>query len=141
MAQTIKRQQFDIVFCSDLTRAVESAKLNFYNREIKIKQDKRLRECNYGDFNGQDSKLANYHTHITEKFPNGECLIDVEKRVRSFVKFLKKNYDGQKVAIVCHKAPQLAFNIITNNKTWEQALADDWRIEHKWQPGWKYVIK
>ena len=141
LAKTIKDQYFDIVFCSDLKRAVESAKLNFYNRDIKIKQDKRLRECNYGDYNGQDSKLANYHTHITDKFPNGECLKDVEKRVRSFVEFLKKNYDGKKIAIICHKAPQLALDVILNNKTWQQALADDWRIEHKWQPGWKYVIK
>ena len=141
LAQTIKNEHFDIVFCSDLKRAVESAKLNFYNREIKIKKDKRLRECNYGDYNGKDSKLANYGTHIKEKFPNGECLLDVEKRIRSFINYLKKNYNNKKVAIVCHKAPQLAFDVITNNKTWQQALADDWRIEHNWQPIWKYIIK
>ena len=29
LAHTIKTQHFDVVFCSDLTRAVESAKLNF----------------------------------------------------------------------------------------------------------------
>ena len=26
-----------------------------------------LKKLNYGDYNGQDSKLANYSTHITEK--------------------------------------------------------------------------
>ena len=36
---------------------------------------------------------------------------------------------------------ELKIYVITNNKTWEEALANDWRIEHKWQPGWKYFIK
>lgn len=141
LAKTIKGQHFDIVFCSDLARAVESAKLNFYNREIKIKKDKRLRECNYGDYNGKDSKLADYNSHITQKFPNGECLVDVEKRVHSFINYLKKNYDGKKIAIVAHRAPQLAFDVLTNGVSWEKALANDWRISHNWQPGWKYIIK
>lgn len=141
LAKTIENEHFDVVFCSDLKRAIESAKLNFYNRDIEIIRDARLRECNYGDYNGKDSKLANYHEHISEKFPNGECLIDVEKRIADFLKDLKQNYDGKKVAIVAHKAPQLAIEVLTMGKSWQQALADDWRIEHKWQPGWIYTVK
>ena len=141
LAHTIKDQHFDVVFCSDLTRAVESAKLNFYNRDIDIIRDKRIRECNYGDYNGKDSKLVDYATHIDKQFPNGECLKDVEKRIRDFVDFLKKNFDGKTVAIVAHRAPQLALDVITNNKTWEQALADDWRKTKSWQPGWEYIIQ
>jgi broad specificity phosphatase PhoE len=46
----IKDKKFDVVFCSDLKRAVDSAKLTFEN-EVEIVQDSRLRECNYGKFN------------------------------------------------------------------------------------------
>ena len=60
---------------------------------------------------------------------------------RDFVEFLKKNYDGKTVAIVAHRAPQLALDVITNNKTWEQALADDWRKTKSWQPCWEYIIQ
>ena len=140
LAKTIKNEEFDIVFCSDLKRAVESAKLNFYNRDIEIIKDPRIRECNYGDYNGKDSKLASYSTHIEENFPNGESLLDVEKRIKEFLDDLKANFDGKRVAIVAHKAPQLAIDKITNNKTWEQALADDWRINHDWKPGWEYIL-
>ena len=61
--------------------------------------------------------------------------------MNSFVSYLKENYDNKKVAIVSHKPPQLSFGVITNNKTCEEAIASDWRIDHKWQPGWKYVIE
>jgi len=53
---------------------------------------------------------------------------------------LKNNYDGQSVAIVAHKAPQLALEVLLNGKTWEQAFADDWRKKKAWQPGWNYIL-
>ncbi|MBQ3493820.1 MAG: histidine phosphatase family protein [Clostridia bacterium] len=140
LAQTIKDQHFDIVFCSDLLRAVESAKIDFEGRDINIVQDARLRECNYGDYNGKDSALADYFSHIQTPFPNGESLQDVEKRMKSFVDFLKQNYGGKTVAIVSHKAPQLALDVIVKNKSWQTALKEDWRITHNWQPGWDYEI-
>lgn len=140
LAKTIENEHFDVVFCSDLKRAVESSKLNFYNRDIEIIKDARLRECNYGDFNGQDSKLVNYNEHISKPFPNGESMLDVEKRIKDFLVYLNKNFDGKKVAIVAHRAPQLAIEVLTMGKTWEQALADDWRNTKNWQPGWKYEI-
>lgn len=141
LAETIKDQEFDVVISSDLKRAIDSATINFAGRDIERKTDSRIRECNYGDYDGGDSKLANYETHIYEAFPNGESMQDVEKRIREFVEFLKVNYDGKKVAIVAHKAPQLALNVILNNMTWEDAIANDWRKTGAWQPGWKFVIK
>ena len=49
--------------------------------------------------------------------------------------------DNKTVAIVAHRAPQLAFEVITMNKTWEEAIKDDWRNTKSWQPGWRYEIK
>lgn len=141
LADIIKDEHFDIVFCSDLQRAIDSAHIDFAGRDIDIIIDSRLRECNYGDYNGKDSKLANYFEHITTPFPNGESMMDIEKRIASFLDFLKSNYDGKKVAIVAHKAPQLAIEVLTQGKTWLQALESDWRITKNWQPGWNYVVK
>ncbi len=141
LAKVIANEKFDIVYCSDLKRAVDSAKIDFENRDIKIVQDARLRECNYGDLDGKDSKMVLYFEHIEKAFPNGECLKDVEKRIRSFLDDLKKNYDGQKVAIVAHRAPQLAVEVVLQNKTWQEAIESDWRISKEWKPGWIYEIK
>ena len=42
LIEKIKDQKFDVVFCSDLKRAVESANLTF-SKSVKIIQDKRYR--------------------------------------------------------------------------------------------------
>ena len=138
----VKDKKFDIVFCSDLKRAVHSAELTFKNK-VKIIQDKRLRECNYGKYNAQPSKIVEpmQEENITKRFPDGESYEDIKKRISDFLDFLKKNYDGKSVAIVAHKAPQLALDVLLKNKTWEQAFADDWRKKKVWQPGWEYILK
>ena len=141
LSKTLANQHFDVVLCSDLKRAVDSAKLCF--PKLKINLDKRLRECNYGIYNGKSSDLVEplQEKHITKKFPEGECYEDVKQRIAGFLAFLKKNYDGKHIAIVAHKAPQLALEVLLKKKSWAQAFRDDWRKTKAWQPGWKYVIE
>lgn len=138
-----KGEKFDVVFCSDLQRAHNSAKLTFEG-EVEIVPDARLRECNYGKLNGASSDIVEPMQEeecIEGKFPEGESYEDVKVRVNDFLNFLKTNYDGKRVIIVSHKAPQLALEVLLKNKTWKQALADDWRKTKSWQPGWEYVLK
>lgn len=139
LKEQVDTSKFDVVFCSDLKRAVDSAKLTF-DTQCDIIQDSRLRECNYGEFNGEDSKLVSYDSHIAVAFPNGESLFDVEKRIQDFCRFLLENYDGKHVAIVAHKAPQLALDVITGHISWLDAINKDWRKTKAWQPGWEYII-
>ena len=138
----IKNKKFDFVFCSDLKRAVDSARLTFVVI-VPIIHDNRLRECNYGKYNAQSSAIVEpmQENQITERFPEGESYEDVKKRIADFLEFLKQNYDGKSIAIVAHKAPQLALDVLLKNKTWEQAFAEDWRKRKAWQPGWKYSLK
>lgn len=134
-----KDLQIDILFSSNLDRAVDSANLAFPNIE-KI-QDERLRECNYGDLDGEDKSLVIYEDHILEPFPNGESLKNVENRIKSFIDFLKENYDNKTVGIMAHRATQLAFEVLTKDISWEDAIKNDWRKRGNWQPGWEYHIE
>lgn len=131
--------KFDVMFTSDLKRAIESSNIAFPEYE-KI-TDNRLRECNYGDLDGEHKSLVVYEEHINESFPNGESLKDVENRIRNFVQYLKDNYDNQTIGVVAHRAPQLALEVVTKNISWEEAIANDWRKTGDWQPGWEYIIK
>lgn len=138
LGEVRKDTKFDVVFTSDLVRAIDSANIAFpsYNK----KADERLRECNYGDYDGESKKLVVYEEHITSPFPNGESLKDVEERISDFIKYLKKEYDGKTVGIVAHRAPQLAFEVLTKNLTWQEALERDWRKHKAWQSGWVYIV-
>lgn len=138
LGQIRKDTHFDVIFTSDLIRAIDSANLAFPN--VNHIQDKRLRECNYGDLDGKDKKLVVYEDHIDIPFPNGESLKDVEKRIINFIEFIKENYSGKTIGIVAHRAPQLAFEVLTKNLTWNEAIKNDWRNTKSWQPGWEYII-
>lgn len=140
LKEQINLSDIDLVICSDLKRAIDSAEYTFKNVK-EILHDERIRECNYGNLNGQDSSLVKYEEHIYNKFPNGESLKDVEERLKNLCNYLLESYNGKNVAIVAHKAPQLALEVITKNINWEQAIAQDWRKTKSWQPGWRYEIK
>ena len=131
--------RFDVMYTSDLKRAIESSNIAF--PEIKKITDNRLRECNYGVLDGEHKSLVIYEEHINNSFPNGESLKDVENRMREFVDYLKSNYSGKIIGIVAHRAPQLALEVITKGISWETAIANDWRKTGDWQPGWEYIIK
>lgn len=131
-----KDMHFDVVYCSDLKRAADTARYAFGGR-FEIREDARLRECNYGDLNGK-AESKDKPAHIYEPFPNGERYTDVERRISEFVADLRKTSDGKRVAIIAHQAPQLALDVVLKGKTWPQAFAEDWRVTKAWQPGWQY---
>ena len=62
---------------------------------------------------GEDKHLIIYEEHIDEPFPNGESLKNVEIRISSFINEIKEKYKGKTIGIVAHRAPQLAFEVIT----------------------------
>jgi alpha-ribazole phosphatase/probable phosphoglycerate mutase len=141
LKKQIKDKKISVAFCSDLKRAVHSAELTF-GGTISIIKDERLRECNYGRYNAGLSAIVEpmQEKCIFEQFPGGESYEDVKKRIADFLQFLQKNYNGKTVAIVAHKAPQLALDVLVGRKTWEQAFLEDWRKTKTWQPGWEYTI-
>lgn len=138
----VKDASFEVVFCSDLGRAIDSARLGFgATHDIVI--DKRLREADFGDYTGKahtfKDGLADF---VDTPFPGGgESYRDIEERMGSFLNMLKQEYSGRHIAIVAHEAPQLALEVLANGKTWQEAIDTNWRKTKQWQPGWIYEVK
>lgn len=142
LKELTKDKKFDVIFCSDLKRAYDSATLS-WGGTYPIITDSRLRECNYGKLNGAPSDIVEPMQEeecINNQFPEGESYEDVKRRIEDFLEFVKQEYKGKHIAIVAHKAPQIALDVLLKNKTWEQALAEDWRKTKSWKPGWEYEI-
>jgi broad specificity phosphatase PhoE len=132
---------FDTVFSSDLRRAIETAELAFPNYAVST--DPRLREMNYGTLTGcadnqfPDDELQCIHV----RYPRGENCLDVEERLREFLRDYIGEYRGKRVAIISHKYPQLALEVIGNGLTWQEAIHRDWRKGGQWQAGWTYGVE
>ncbi len=140
LGNQVKDEKFDVVFCSDLKRSVDSAELGFGDK-YEILQDDRLRECNYGDMNGAEHSFKDVMMQFVESpFPNGESYKDVEQRISSFIDYLHKDWNGKHIAIVGHQGPQLALEVLLRGRTWKEAIDEDWRKTKAWQPGWEYFV-
>ena len=140
MHDQVAGKHFDAIIVSDLQRAIETAQIAFAGQTLST--DDRLREVDYGDNNGKPGKSfkANMNDFVDSPFPNGECYLDVEARMRLLCDDLRKHYEGKSVALLAHQGPQLALDVIIKGKTWQQAIADDWRNTHAYQPGWGYEL-
>lgn len=138
LGKLLAHQNFDVVFTSDLLRAVQTAEIAF--PLTRIEQDVRLREMNYGLLNGQ---VAGHFPEdplwcIENRFEQGECCLDVQKQIEAF---LVSHYKpGTSIAIVSHRYPQLAFEVICKGISWQEAIQQDWRLTGSWQAGWDYRL-
>jgi broad specificity phosphatase PhoE len=135
----LSSRDFDAVFCSDLERAIQSTEL-FFDKKFPVFIDWRLRECNYGEYDGrpaEEFKKDREQDYILRPYPSGESYKRVEARIKSFLDDLRYlNYSH--VAIVAHQAPQLALDVSLKDQSWQEAIANDWRKSKSWQPGWEY---
>lgn len=126
------------VYTSDLGRAVETAAIAFAGSDIPIYQDARLRECNYGDWNGMP--VARLHAdrggHIDVSYPGGECYRDVVARVTAFLTDLARDHDGQRVLLIGHAATRWALDALLTSVPLERLVA----APFDWREGWYYTL-
>lgn len=109
----LKPFRFDAVYCSDLERAKTTARLalkDIYPYD-QIIFDRRLRERNFGDYEGGPYDKVflpdEYRTAMAAdpehfKFPEGETLLDVEDRVQPFLEEMLQKYPDGTVLVVAH---------------------------------------
>ena len=137
MGDRFKDIKIDLICCSDLKRVVDTVKIAFGGKYPVI-VDQRLRELNYGDFNGKPSEIVESmkEEHIKEPFPNGESYKQAIARTHEFYKELKEKYPDKTALTVGHRATQYSLDILVGGKTIEECL----NVPFKWQPYWEYNI-
>jgi broad specificity phosphatase PhoE len=66
-----QRRIIPVVYCSDLQRSIQTAEIAFASKKTPIIQDPRLREWDYGDFNGYPATELEQmkFSHIQQPFP------------------------------------------------------------------------
>ena len=139
LGQRYQNEFFDAVFCSDLKRSYRTAQIAFQNRNFKIIKDERLRECNYGKFNGAKIDINTIKAkYITKSYPeSGESYEQTTEKMRSFLSELLMNYQGKKIMIIGSRATQYGLEHLVNHVPLAEAVMAPWH----WQPGWRYYLR
>ena len=126
------------VFTSDLARAVETAEIAFEGSGVPVREDWRLRECNYGELNGRPVAEidAEKPRRIDEPFPGGESYRDVVARTQDFLDDLSPEFDDARVLLIAHSANRWALEHLLNGTALEELVV----APFEWQEGWTYRL-
>ena len=111
-AKAFKKGDLDMIFCSPLLRTKQTAEIVAKKLKLKVKVDKRLRELDFGIFNGKPAKeLMGSFKSIQERIKKapikGESYTDLLKRIWEFFATIEKKNKNKRILIVSHQAPLL----------------------------------
>ena len=133
-----RADEIDVVFTSDLHRAVETAQIAFAGVGIPVYPDARLRECNYGAMNGMPATRLEVERplRIDHPFPGGESWRQAVGRVGLFLEELAETHDGQRVLTIGHVATRWALDHFVNRTPLEELV----NAPFDWREGWTYTL-
>jgi broad specificity phosphatase PhoE len=126
------------VFCSDLERAVDTARIAFEGSGIEIRQDARLRECNYGDLNGAPvERIEPREDYIDEPYPGGESWRQAVERLRDFLEDVGPEFKGSRILVIAHGAQRYGTEHLLRGRDLKDVVTSSF----DWQEGWEYGLK
>lgn len=108
VAVLLKDEKIDIIFASDLGRAVNTTNEIAAYHNCPVVYSKELRERSYGVFSGRAyaefaaAEKASGADPINYRPPGGENISDVQTRVSSFIDSLYSKYDKKTLLISTH---------------------------------------
>ncbi len=112
-ANDLKERNIDLIIASPLIRTQETARLVAdtigYSDEIII--DDRIRELGFGDLEGKSYEeyrsffRNSFDNHADVSLPNGECMMDIRKRVGEFLYDIDSKYEGKNILVITHDGP------------------------------------
>jgi broad specificity phosphatase PhoE len=108
VAAAIERSDFEIVYCSDLLRARQTAEtiMNTLKFSCPVRYSPLIRELDYGRFTEkrveETFKILNYKRVPDQRYPEGESFNDMQARVREFLRQLVDESAGKRILVAAH---------------------------------------
>lgn len=119
VAKRLKDEEFDVIYSSDLARAVDTAKeVHKFHSHVPINFVKELRETFFGDWQGKSKKELGLNKHTMGKFPdNGESFEEMFVRARNFLDNVFAKHKGKTVLFSGHNGINKAFVAVITGKS------------------------
>lgn len=107
LAERIKAEQcgIDMIICSPMTRTRQTAAPIARVLGLTPTYDDRLKEWNYGTFEGKHRFAEGFLENKLEfgcRMPEGESVFDIVARVYGLINELREKYPHKNVLLVCH---------------------------------------
>jgi broad specificity phosphatase PhoE len=111
LATRLRSEDLAAIFSSDLQRAVQTAKLIAAEHSASVRVDPRLREIDYGDWEGLTrEEIAKAHKTIMRpltdeprvRFPAGPALDRLKHETQEFLSDILEEFQQETVAVVGH---------------------------------------
>jgi len=108
VAVAIARRDFEIVYCSDLLRARQTAEtiMNTLQFNCPVCYSPLIRELDYGRFTekkvAETFQVLNYKRVPDQRYPEGESFNDLQARVRRFLGQILEESAGKRILVAAH---------------------------------------
>ena len=125
LAKMIKKNcNIDQIIASPMLRAMQTAQIISDEIDVQIIFDERLREWDYGDYEGMNRHTEGFYENKREfgvkMGEKGESLLQLTHRVYSFLDEIIKKYKDKNVLIVSHGGVCRAIETYFNDMTTEE---------------------
>ena len=119
--------KFDLIICSPLMRAKQTAVIINKNRNNQILFDKRIEERNMGDLEGKPYTNDNtqlWDININTSEYNVETMEDFKNRVYDFINEIEYIYSNKDILLVTHGGVSALINCYFNDSLYEGPISN-----------------
>ena len=115
LCDRLATEKIDAIYSSDLERASLTAKIIASRHQLEVITCAELQEINFGSVEGLTfDEIIRLYPELTElwtswsrqlRFPDGECVDELNCRVSKFLGRLKKRASDEAILVVAHAGP------------------------------------
>lgn len=102
----LKNEQIDLILCSPLIRAIETANIINADRNIPVFIDEELSERDFGEFEGMPSTEFDYEAFWSYKqnlqYQKAENIRIYFHKVYRYLDYIQLKYSGKRILLVGH---------------------------------------
>ena len=104
LSQQDEFHDIDALYCSNYVRAMQTAKYFLEGTNLKLNIDERFNERKIGTYNKEEypNFFCDQYWNPTFKSTDGECQVEVNRRMTEAFWEVVKKHTGQRVIIVSH---------------------------------------
>lgn len=118
VAEKLANEPLDLIICSPLIRAIQTAEIINKKRGMPILFDENLLERDYGELEGcylKDFDFKNiWNYNNSQTYNSVESIRDLFIRVHDFLNKLRKIYPNKNILLVAHGGISIAVNCYFN---------------------------